>query len=153
MTFSMKEPTLKNNIEEFKTIFESCNEVSQKVSTKYGTNSLGEMAFWRDESWSLSLHNIYKTSHCRKLSWRGWLPALSNTYRNLPLLPAASRNPRHAGSCHWAGWLPALSNTNRNLPFLPAASRNPGHKTTVISLSTDHPSLMVVFVITVKKTH
>ena len=71
----------------------------------------------------------------QKLSWSGWLPALSNTYRNLPFLPAASRNPGHAGSCHGAGWLLAISNTYRNLPFLPAASRNPGHKTTVLSLS------------------
>ena len=61
-----------------------------------------------------------------------WLPALSNTYRNLPFLPAASRKPGHTGSYHGADWLPAISNTYRNLPFLPAASRNPGHKTTVI---------------------
>ena len=131
----MKEPTLKNNIDEFKPIFKSWNKMSQKVSTKYWTNSLGEMAFWHDESWSLYLHDIYTTSHCRKLSWRDWLPALSNTCRNLPLLPAASRNPGHAGSSHGIGWLPALSNTYRNLPFLPAASRNPGHKTTVMSPS------------------
>ena len=39
----MKVPTLKNNIDEFKPIFKSWNEMSQKVSTKYGTNSLGEM--------------------------------------------------------------------------------------------------------------
>ena len=111
MTFSMKEPTFKNNIDEFKPIFKSWNEVSQKVSIKYETNSLGEMAFLRDESWSLHLHNIFTTSHCRKLSWRCCLPTLSNTYRNLPLLPAARRNPGHTGSCHGAGWLPTLYRT------------------------------------------
>ena len=65
ITFKMKVPTLKNNIDEFKPIFKSWNEMSQKVSTKYGTNSLGEMAFWHDV---LYLHDIYTTSHCRKLS-------------------------------------------------------------------------------------
>ena len=90
MTFNMKEPTLRNNIDEFKPIFKSWNEVSQKVSTTYGTNSLGEMAFWLDESWSLYLHNIYTTNHCGK-SWS----MLASSYRNLPFLPAASRNPGH----------------------------------------------------------
>ena len=131
MTFNMKVPTFKNNIEEFKPILKSWNEMSQKVNTKYGKNSLGEMAFWHDV---LYLHAIYTTSHCRKLSWR-LLPALSNTYRNLPFLPAASRNPGHTRSYHGAGCLPAPSNMYRNLPFLPTASRNPGHKTTVISPS------------------
>ena len=65
MTFNTKEPALKKNIDAFKPIFKSWNEVSQKVSTKYGTNSLGKMAFWHDESWSLNLHDIYTTSHCR----------------------------------------------------------------------------------------
>ena len=103
--------------------------MSQKVSTKYGTNSLGEMAFWHDESWSLYLHDIYTTSHWRKLSWS----RLASSSRNMPFLPAARRNPGIAGSCHGADWLPSLSNTYRNLPFLPAASLNPGHKTTVLS--------------------
>ena len=48
MTFSMKVPTLKNNVDEFMPIFKSWNEMSQKVNTKYGTNSLGEMVFWHD---------------------------------------------------------------------------------------------------------
>ena len=39
----MKVPTLKSNIDESKHIFKSWNEMSQNVSTKYGTNSLGEM--------------------------------------------------------------------------------------------------------------
>ena len=108
--------------------------MSQKVRRNM-ERSLGEMAFWHDELWSLYLHDICTTNHCRKLSWRGWLPALSNTYRNLPFLPAASRNPGHAGRCHGAGWLPAPSNMYRNLPFLPAANRTPGHKTTVMSPS------------------
>ena len=63
-----------------------------------------------------------------------WLPALLNTYRNLPFLPAASRNPGHTASYHEAGWLPAVSNTYRNLPFLPAASQNLGHKTTTVAI-------------------
>ena len=127
----MKVPTLKNNIYESKPVFKSWNEMSQKVSTKYGTNSLGEMVFWHDV---LYLHDIY-TLAIAESCHLDWLPALSNTYRNLPFLPAASRNPGHTGSYHGAGWLPALSNTYKNLPFLPAASRNPGHKTTVISPS------------------
>ena len=64
----MEEPTLKNSIDQFKPIFKSWNEVSQNMSMKYGTNSLGEMAIWPDESWSLYLHNIYTTNRCRKLS-------------------------------------------------------------------------------------
>ena len=60
------------------------------------------------------------------------LPALSNTYRNLPFLQAAIRNPGQPESCHGTGWLPALSNTYRNLPFLSAAGQIQGHKTTVI---------------------
>ena len=129
----MKEPTLKNKIDEFKPMFKSWNEVSQKVSMKYGMNSLGEMAFWHDESWSLYLHDIYTTSHSRKLSWRGWLTALSNTYMTLPFLPAASRNPGHTG-CHGAGWLPALSNTRNDYAFL-TSSKTPGRKTTIMSQS------------------
>ena len=65
MAFNMKEPVLKNDIDEFKPIFKSCNEVSQQVSMKYGANSFGEMAFWNDESWSFYLHDIYTTRHCR----------------------------------------------------------------------------------------
>ena len=61
-------PTLRNNIDEFNPIFKDWNEVSQKVSKNYGTNSLGEMTFWHNEFWSLYLHDIYTTSHCRK-SW------------------------------------------------------------------------------------
>ena len=34
----MTEPTLKNNIDEFKPIFKNCNKESPKKSTKYGTN-------------------------------------------------------------------------------------------------------------------
>ena len=48
----MKGPTLKNIIDKVKPISKSWNEVSQNVSTKYMTNSLGEMAFWHDEPWS-----------------------------------------------------------------------------------------------------
>ena len=62
MTFNMKDPTLKNNIDEFKPIFKSWNEVSQNVSTIYMTNSLGEMAFWHDESLIFYLHDICTTS-------------------------------------------------------------------------------------------
>ena len=40
-----QQSTLRNNIDEFNPIFKSWNEVSQRVSTKYGTNGLGEMAF------------------------------------------------------------------------------------------------------------
>ena len=80
----MKEPDLKNKIGELKPIFKSWNEVAQNVSMKYGANSLGEMAFWNDESWSFYLHDIYTTRHCRKLSWSR-LPAISNTYSNLPV--------------------------------------------------------------------
>ena len=54
MAFNIKEPTLKNNIDEFKPIFKSWNEVSRKMNTKYGANSLGDMAVWHDESWSLA---------------------------------------------------------------------------------------------------
>ena len=91
--------------------------------------------------WLPALSNTYRNllpaasrnpRHTGSYHGAGWLPALSNTCRNLPFLPAASRNPRHTGSYHGAGWLPALSNTCTNLPFLPAASWNPGHKTTVI---------------------
>ena len=57
--------------------------------------------------WRENLHNnIYRTrigiclccqQHSGIQSCHGacWLPALSNTYRNLPFLPAASRNPGH----------------------------------------------------------
>ena len=34
MTFNIKIFTLKNNIDEFKPVFKSCNEMSQKESTK-----------------------------------------------------------------------------------------------------------------------
>ena len=61
----MKEPTLRNNIDEFKPILKHWNEVFQKVSTKYGKNSLGEKAFWHNEYCSLYLHDIYTTSWSR----------------------------------------------------------------------------------------
>ena len=67
MNFNMKAPTLKNSTDEFKSIFKSWNEVSQKLSTKYGKNSLGEMAFWYDESWSLYLHGYRVNSAHTKL--------------------------------------------------------------------------------------
>ena len=68
----MTVPTWKNNIDEFKLILKSWNEMSQKVNAKYGANSLGEMAFWHD---FLYWHDIYTPSHYRKMSWR--LPSSS----------------------------------------------------------------------------
>ena len=43
MTFNMKVPALKNNIDDVKPIFKAGTKCPQKVSTKYGANSLGEM--------------------------------------------------------------------------------------------------------------
>ena len=63
----MKEPTLKNNIDEVKPIFKSWNEVSQNVSSKYATNSLGEMAFWHDPgvcNYTISIPLAIAGSNC-----------------------------------------------------------------------------------------
>ena len=56
-----------------------------------GTNRLEHQMFWRDESWNLKVHDIYTTraiARCR--AGASWLPALSETYRNLPFLQVAS---------------------------------------------------------------
>ena len=113
MTFIMKVPTLTNNIDEFKPIFKSWNEMSQNVSTKYMGRTVS--ARWRFGAtfctYTISILAIAESCH------GDWLPALSNTYKNLPFLPAASRNSGHIGSYHRAGWFPALSNTYRKSAF------------------------------------